>query len=463
MRLGKILPLLLILFLIVLGGWRLSHYLASKHQAFQAREFAQAHPLLYWLGPNQSATQNGYTLVAIQDAGQPFHYQETSGPGQASYQYGGDANLRGDTVLWLQVIDPPANLQFDSSRDTGRAHTFTLNAHLSSGETFPMDWEYSPSQPGPFLHAILPAGYPNTVQWVAVTVDDHRGHRATWRVNHLPPMQHVLASTTPIQNTYRNGGIRITARAWREYDKRAHQVTVMYEMRGQIRPYRAEWTLWYQGYQLDWEPAATVARHDTIGYGFSTTGETQEISPLDESEPQRPRSFMAGDHYLRLFCRLQQSRPYSETVTFHNVPLKTINGAVFLAPGRPLTQTTPSGITVTLPGVAAIQNTLTTFLSGSRGSINYIFQFTPGAVVGSLPHSPLYQKYRKMVNIRVSAKLPKGYDWAGSESTGNVSINYFKGPKPYPSLLKSFTFTVQQSVDLRAIPMTFTVPIGAHR
>ncbi|MBV9851177.1 MAG: hypothetical protein JO250_16025 [Armatimonadetes bacterium] len=63
MRFAKILPPLLVLLLLDLGGWRLAHYLAPQHRAFLSGEFTQAHPLLYRLGPDQPTAQNGYTLL----------------------------------------------------------------------------------------------------------------------------------------------------------------------------------------------------------------------------------------------------------------------------------------------------------------------------------------------------------------------------------------------------------------
>ena len=466
---SKILPPVAVFLLLAFGGWRVSHYIASKHQQFQGRNLSQAHPLLSWLGPNQSVTQNGYTLVAIQDAGQTFQYQETNGGNNATYQDSGDANRRGDTAIWLLVMNLLANLQFDSSRDTGRTHAFTVSASLSTGETFPLEWEVSPSQPGPFLHATLPAGYPNTVQWVDVTVDDHRGNKAQWRISHLPSMLHLIAPPVQKQTSYKQNGAALTARAWRQRDpyNLSHSPIVMYRLRGAITPYLHQWEVAYLGCQWEWGASNIRPSNFIMSEGFDAKGEfDDESQPVTEGNAAPPFPYLSSNHYVRLFCQLRQFETDTETVTFRNVPLRRNKaGALFLAPPHPLSLKTPSGITVTLSDAATAASASAN--NFGNNSIGYVLDSDPQNVVASLSASPLWRKYRKPLTVSVSANPPQGYQQAGSQSSWqsgnkNVTIDFMRGPKPSSQVFATLPVAVQQRVDLQSLPMTFTVPIGEH-
>ena len=421
MRLTKILPPMLAVLLLGFGGWHLSRYIASKHRAFQGREFAQAHPLLQWLGPSQSATQGGYTLLAVQDAAQPFQYQEAHGGGNSSYQYqsSGDTSLMGDTAFWLLLDNPPAGMpSYASSRSTSNANFFTVTAHSSSGDTFPLDWELNASQPGPFLHITLPAGYPDTYYWVDLTVDEHHGQKTTWRINHLPPTQHLIPPPVRVQNTYTNGGVTLTACAWRQRDpyNKPHAMLAMDHVSGTIRPYQHQWEVAFLGCQWEWGVPNAPQQNGIMSEGFSDKGvfnNGEDVVGNGYTGMAHP--YLSHNHYICLSCELRQFETYGETMTFHNVRLRKDNaGAWRFAPAQALSLTTPSGITVTLPDVSSVK----LFDAGfGRDGIWYQIASEPPRAALSLPHSPLWQKYHKPVDISVFPKLPPGYEEGGGEMT----------------------------------------------
>ena len=353
MRLAKILTPLFVL-LLGFGGWRLSRYIASKHRAFQGREFAQAHPLLQWLGRNQSVTQNGYTLLAVQDAAQPFQYQGEHGGG--NYASSVDSRLQGGTAFWIRLDNPPAGLpSYASSRTVGNSNypLFTVLAHSSDGDTFPLDWELNST--GPILSATLSAGYPNTYHWVEVIVDDHYGHKAVWRISHLPPTQHLIPPPVRVMSAYKSDGVTLTASAWRQQDpyNKPHAVLAMYHMHGTIRPYQHQWEVANKGCQWEWGLSNGPQQNGIMTEGFSDSGRFRQWStdPVEGSYA-RAHPYLKRNHLRPLAsancASLRPTRKRSRSTTF---PIRkdSAGRVVHVAPARTLSLATPSGISVTLP------------------------------------------------------------------------------------------------------------------
>ena len=162
-------------------------------------------------------TQNQLTLMETDNVSPDRSYNYTDAGPQDS---GGSSNFTTtDTGLWVKL---PPNFSLPpnctDSQYNACVNPPSITGTSSTGETFPLPWHMS-SPSGPqgsqtYLLAVLPAGYPDTFRWVDVTVDTKQGDKGTWRVTHLPPMQHVIPPPVRAQTTFHQGNIRAVARAY---------------------------------------------------------------------------------------------------------------------------------------------------------------------------------------------------------------------------------------------------------
>ena len=162
-------------------------------------------------------TQKGLTLLEIDNVSPDRTYNYTDkGPQDIG---GSPTYSETDTGLWIKM---PENFAISpncwDSRYNNCGTPFSVIGRASTGETFPLSWRVSNPNSGPsetkdYLLASIPAGYPNSIRWMDVTVDDKRGDTATWRILHLPPMQHVLGPATKAQTAFHQGTIQAIAAA----------------------------------------------------------------------------------------------------------------------------------------------------------------------------------------------------------------------------------------------------------
>ncbi len=176
----------------------------------------------------------------------------------------------------------------------------------------------------------------------------------------------------------------------------------------------------------------------------------------------RSYPYLADTHWTRLSAQLQEFETYDETVVFHNVSVfKTKNGGHYLVGSGPQTVTTPSGVTVTLDDVQHRQNLMNEW-GGNSYAIHLLYPL--GTLFPTLPRSPFWRKYK--LPIKISADIPKPYSSRGSSYGNNegtysfgVGVNDYQTLGTLPKVIANFPVVIHQRVDLRSVPMTFTLPL----
>jgi len=402
------------------------------------------------------ATQNGLTLLNIQNVS-PDHPYNYADQGTQRGQKGG---VEADTGLWVKM--PPAfslapNCDDSASNNCGQALSAT--ARLPDGLQIPLRWRTTDQRNtnDPVILLLeIPAGYPDTVRWADVTLDDHQGSHATWRITHLPPMQHVLAAPVTAQTTFHQGGAMARAAAYRGPDPDGNLKTpvLVCDVIGGVKPSPHQWTLGPMTLTREWEPPGYVAPSGNVTYGTQTKGGVTQIEATDQVVyAQQAQPYLADTHWVRLTARLQEFETYDETVVFHNLSVvKMPRGNRFLVGARPETVTTPSGISVTLvdPRPDRDANSY-----NAPDTAALMIHCSPTAA--SLPHSPLWQHFKGVVTL--SCEVPKPYESYGTWGNGTETAYRFHVDKPLPKLIANFPVIVRQRVNLRAVPMTFTLPV----
>ena len=236
-------------------------------------------------------------------------------------------------------------------------------------------------------------------------------------------------------------------------------------MKGTIKSAAHQWELGHLTETLEWEPPGYVPQDSGTTMGTGKVGNTVNF----EMEGQqlfydRSYPYLADTHWSRLSATLQEFETYDETVIFHNVSVvKTKNGSQYLTGSGPQTVTTPSGVTVTLDDVQHRQNFM-----GNYGGTGYAVQlsYPQTTLFPSLPRSPFWRKYQRPVKI--SADIPKPYtsmgsSWGNNEGTYQFGVNGYGNKGPLPKVIANFPVIIRQRVDLRSVPMTFTLPVLAKR
>ncbi len=429
----------------------------AVHHTFSGR------PGIAQLARATPAYQNGLTLMEIVNVSPNRSYSYSDkGPQDLS---GAPNPTTSDTGLWIKL--PPNAIQPSScadSRYNGCRDALAVSARTSAGHAFPLEWRTAIVANGggglSYLLAIVPAGYPNTVRWVDVMVDDKHGNVATWRILHLPPMQHVLAPPVTPQTTFHQGNITVTARTYRGTDPNGNGYgpMILCDLTGTITNAPNSWELGPLSLTREWE---------TPGYVAPSGGSTLGTSKDDKSKVtiqatrqavyyNHPEPYLSATHWVRLGARLQEFATYDETVVFHNLSVITYGGSdgLYLAGAQPQTVTSPSGVTVTLVDV---QHQKQLGYSRAGGCINLLIRYPQSNNFPSLPRSPLWRRHNGLIHVTVDVPKPyESYGYGGSDQEGTSS---FRSDKPLPKTFASFPIIIRQRVNLRAVPMTFTLPV----
>ncbi len=417
-------------------------------------------------------TQNQLTLMEIDNVSPDRTYTYTDAGPQDS---GGSSNFSAtDTGLWVKL---PPNYTLPpnciGSQYTPCANSLSITGRASTGETFPLAWNTSNSGGSQgnqtYLLASLPAGYPDTFRWVDVTVDTRQGDKGTWRVSHLPPMQHVIAPPVQAQTTFQTGSIRAIAHAYGGPDPNqpSQSPGIRYDVKGTIQGASHQWEIGHMTETSEWEPPGYVPQEAGQTMGAGKVGgavilETEDLHLFYN----RGTPYMADTHWVRLGASLQEFETHDETVTFHNVSVFKLKiGGQYLVGAGPQAVTTPSGVTVTLDDVQHKPNFTGSW--GGNGCCLHLL-YPQGMVLSTLPQSPFWRKYKTLVKI--SADIPKPYIARGSSSSSNDGTYSFGvvGPgvdgysisAPLPKVIANFPVIIRQRVDLRSVPMTFTLPVA---
>jgi hypothetical protein len=171
---------------------------------------------------------------------------------------------------------------------------------------------------------------------------------------------------------------------------------------------------------------------------------------------------------MTIHATLHEYDTYEEQVTFHDLDLGASSSDLiartmpcrYLALKKPVTATTPSGITITLPTQG--EDTVAELFRGPfEGNFNALFlriETTPSQKLVVLPQSSLYKKYPEQVSIALDCPAPNYMVWYTADNT------FTKIAVGLPNLkivthLDTLTLIVRQRVDLKSVPVTLTVPI----
>ncbi len=280
-------------------------------------------------------------------------------------------------------------------------------------------------------------------------------------------MQHVFAPPVKPQTTFHQGNIQVAADAYSGPAPYNPSSTpgINYDLKGTITGAAHQWELGHLTETLEWEPPGYVPQEAGFTTGSGKVGSTSDVM-LEGERLFYGRSFpyLADTHWARLSAKLQEFETYDETVIFHNVSVfKTKGGGQYIVGSGPQTVTSPSGITVTLDDVQNRPN-----FNDQLGGNGYVVHllYPQSMRFPSLPHSPFWRKYKSP--ITVSADIPKPYTSMSSTSGTNegtymFGVNGYGIDGPLPKVIANFPVIIRQRVDLRSVPMTFTLPVLAKR
>ena len=268
----------------------------------------------------------------------------------------------------------------------------------------------------------------------------------------------------------------MSAKAWPEQDSGGNG-SIETILRPILPTNSHQWDVKVTRQEREWEPFGA----DRQDYGSKVSGRTilsrngifnayseqwlgGGIVCLAGSDP-----YSLTDHYLRLSTELHQFETYDEPVIFHNIVLGHSGYTYYFVIPKPISITTPSGVSVILPA----QGRPKWDSSGSGITVLVTVKpaITPDPVTYPLPNSPLARTFGKPVQLSLTFPPPYSPNfWSDGQNGAPASYTLLlpRDPKdfmktlPMPSVIKNLTIIVNQRVDLQTIPMTFTVPIADH-
>jgi hypothetical protein len=154
---------------------------------------------------------------------------------------------------------------------------------------------------------------------------------------------------------------------------------------------------------------------------------------------------------------------YDERITFKNLPLAPLPTKVMgkVSPARHLelqqsvSQTTPSGITVSLPiqSVDAIPMNW----NGNMDAVFIKINASPSTQLSRLPKSPLFQKYGHPVQIKFDVAEPNGMSTYLADNTYPLIAVGIPNLKTATTM--DLTLIVRQKVELETFPVALDVPV----
>lgn len=407
------------------------------------------------IDPSTPKSQSGYTLLAIVrgDAQGQYHFPV---PGNLSFLSGpASSGYPGGIGLWIKGPAPAAPAkrakgarsvpsQFVQMPDVAAIGLHGESVTAQCARSYAQG-DYSPGNRKPPLYLVsIPGGYPDGYGSIDVIISDLSGHRAQWRLTHLPQSYHAISGPVKPHATFAADGVRLSVNAWHDNgpsfgnSDHADFRGIDYQIQSKM-PAGTKWEVRITKQELEWEPlnpaksAASLQRYP-IGYVRPPLA-TLPLNPTGvHSSLFRPQGairnpYAAHDHYIRLEGSLVQVATTDEPLTFHNLSVKALpnpyaNQAHVVGPGGKLrayvpppsyeivgakqTAVTPSGVSVTLMPLSALRNVPSGF-GGFGDSARMLLKFDKGGPRSgpvALPKSSLYRKYRKPVTITLQATAP---------------------------------------------------------
>ena len=418
-------------------------------------------------------------------------------------------------------VPPPFNQAPSASGTALNGDVIPMQVEPTSSNSY----DPNGGQPAPLYLATLPGGYPDGYPAIDVSMTGAQGHPARWRMIRLTAPYHAIAPPVAVHSSFAGAGAKLSVRAWRDsgYSQvrpgvsrfQPWTVGIHDEITAQV-PAGSHWIVRIFKRQLEWEAvhpgetAALTARYPPqmqrqpvwmAAFGPAAHSSMQDMVQTPYGKYSR---------FLRLSGELVQMASVTENLTFHNLnvrqsplPAQFVNSRNGYKPPpsyeistRPQSLVTPSGISITLLPLSALGPQYAQFGGyGSPDSIRMLLRFGKALPALSpyqqsplvLPRSPLYQKYHKPVTYTIQTPRPYFLEpfFGGFPSQPgapmqmlanlrlpyappirtmlpNGQVTYRPAPNTVPKHLNSLTLSVVQSAELRAIPISFVVPIGSQ-
>lgn len=452
------------------------------------------------------ASQEGYTLVDVvrKDPDGRFSYT-VSPPFDSPYAGTHDVSLYpSDAVvlpaeeaagLWIRtpaLLVPPNPIEADDDQSIGywdphfeKLSGLHVTGKRPDGKTFGIPWEYFYGIGRPMLFVPIPGGYPSSLKYLDVIVTDNKLRVARWRIDRLPAAQHVIAGTTQTVDHFQSSSASITAEAVRLQRAYPRYDTLYIRLYPRlIRPSK-QWDLLLDPPQAEWMQYDRSADDYTIPIPLTDPYHTGFHSALPNIPMWFSSPFVDTDRFMRMSGKLRQFDTLRETLTFRGLPVSTVTVGAFgeescgIVLKTPLTQTTPSGVTVRLPR----QSPEDQVSFGMADSINLHVDVSPkefsigaGGQTNSLPNSPLQRTYGKSPKLAISFSRMNAETMGSADSfhDGNdfhrVEVSLDDGTRTFDPKSRKFvhhpvpktvdlTVTIDQRVDIREIPFAFTLPV----
>ena len=252
----------------------------------------------------------------------------------------------------------------------------------------------------------------------------------------------------------------MAARAYRGTDPNGNGYgpMILCDLTGTITNAPNSWELGPLSLTREWEPPGYVAPSGGSTFGTGKDGSnrvtvqaTRQAVYYNQTEP-----YLSTTHWVRLAAPLQEYGTYDETVVFRHLSVVKYRGTGgrYLSGVQPQTMTTPSGISVTLVDVQHQK-----LLNNSWGGegVCLLIRYPQGSKFPSLSHSPLWRKHNGPISV--SVEVPKPYESYGSSTSNQEGTYSFRSDKPLPQTFARFPVIIRQRVNLRQVPVTFTLPV----
>lgn len=368
---------------------------------------------------------------------------------------------------------------YGSSFDT-RSIPIQASAQTSNGDVTPLNWKIIGTQAEPqFYRVEVPGGYSSECRYITVTLVPGNGPFPRWRITRLPNMRHAIPDAPQVTDSVMKAGITTTAVAWRGRHR------IFLRVRPILPPNSHQWELATNDQWSEWEkygrprPQGATTRLPILGRGGIFAG--QDVAYGGGLTMSFDAPYRSASRYVRADCELRQFETYDERVTFHDVVVKqdahdvphSRDKAYYVVVPHPLTVTTPSGISVTLPVQGQARPDMM-FIN----TLNFHLSVPPVEHPTRPAHSPLCLQFGKPVQITIlSSPTSTLYGQTDAKGGSYYHLALPANPKwswrlprkeliripvyaDLPTTLKDFTVIVRQRVDIQVIPMTFTVPVS---
>ena len=363
-----------------------------------------------------------------------------------------------DTGVWVKVDLP--NGAFFQTPDSGvKNPTFTASLLMPDKQRIPLVWKVCSGSVGLVALVVIPAGCPPSAKLADLKLKSNSGEHAQWHIKPsagVPAFTAATASEPPLPSGVSVAGI-IAPENERWHTPESPRLDL--NIRRGRHPIEANDI----HVQFENEPPNYVRGNDY--HGTNTIYQSDVLTY--RSNPSAP--FWKYAHRAAITADVIEFETLNETVLFRHVPLKKVNGKFVIAPDKPVSRTTPSGIEVTLLEAARQRNIASTAYQPDdnrhlKTAIIYKVKAGIADGQGGLPKSPLTRKYHVPAAPASSAtgaplNAVNFYSMQSrGESDPGVKYNFFFPALPVPKFI-DIPVDITQRVDLGKYHVTVVVPV----